>query len=168
MCLRLASQFSGALDALRVVLFTQEFIDDISVALTTRVCYCRRSDRLDWMYQGGMLAKQEADQRTEEAMMSGKPVQQQENAELNRVSQCAPVSPLLHDSTALDTVKVQAFSGLPYAQLLTVLQAEQAVMLPTFYSEDTPASANETWARLHSDPLFAVSLLHEALKTDIC
>ena len=30
--------------------------------------------------------------------------------------------------------------------------------LPSFYSEDTPASANETWARLHSDPLFAVSL----------
>lgn len=30
--------------------------------------------------------------------------------------------------------------------------------LPSFYSEDTPASANETWARLHSDPLFAVRL----------
>ena len=32
-----------------------------------------------------MLAKQEADQRTEEAMMTGKPVQQEENTELNRV-----------------------------------------------------------------------------------
>lgn len=29
-------------------------------------------------------------------------------------------------------------------------------LLPTFYAEDTPASANETWARLHNDPLFAV------------
>ncbi|KAL3154798.1 hypothetical protein ABBQ38_011342 [Trebouxia sp. C0009 RCD-2024] len=77
-----------------------------------------RSDRLDWMYQGGMLAKQEADQRTEEAMMSGKPVQEDESTELNK--------------------------------------AQQAVLLPTFYSEDTPASANETWARLHSDPLFAI------------
>lgn len=37
-----------------------------------------------------------------------------------------------------------------------LLQGQQAVLLPTFYSEDTPASANETWARLHSDPLFAV------------
>ncbi len=37
------------------------------------------------MYQGGMLAKQEADQRTEEAMMSGKPVQLEETTELNRV-----------------------------------------------------------------------------------
>ena len=37
------------------------------------------------------------------------------------------------------------------------MQAQQAVLLPTFYSEDTPASANETWARLHSDPLFAAS-----------
>ena len=46
---------------------------------------CRRSDRLDWMYSGGMLAKQEADQRTEEAMMTGKPVQQEESTELNRV-----------------------------------------------------------------------------------
>lgn len=77
-----------------------------------------RSDRLDWMYQGGMLAKQEAEKRTEEAMMSGKPVQQEESSDLNR--------------------------------------ADQAVLLPTFYSEDTPASANETWARLHSDPLFAI------------
>ncbi len=34
-----------------------------------------------------MLAKQEADQRTEEAMMSGKPVQLEEATELNRVSQ---------------------------------------------------------------------------------
>lgn len=49
------------------------------------LCFCSRSGRLDWMYQGGMLAKQEADQRTEEAMMSGKPVQQEESAELNRV-----------------------------------------------------------------------------------
>lgn len=56
------------------------------------------------MYQGGMLAKQEADQRTEEAMMSGKPVQQQENAELNRVSCCALLWPRLHESSALGTV----------------------------------------------------------------
>ena len=41
------------------------------------------------MYQGGMLAKQEADQRTEEAMMTGKPVQQEESTELNRVRSVA-------------------------------------------------------------------------------
>lgn len=41
--------------------------------------------------------------------------------------------------------------------MLVPMQAQQAVLLPTFYSEDTPASANETWARLHSDPLFAAS-----------
>ena len=41
------------------------------------------------MYQGGMLAKQEAEKRTEEAMMTGKPVQQEENSELNRVSSLA-------------------------------------------------------------------------------
>ncbi len=38
-----------------------------------------------------------------------------------------------------------------------VLQVEKAVKLPTFYAEDTAASANEVWSRLHSDPLFAVS-----------
>ena len=42
--------------------------------------------------------------------------------------------------------------------VLPALQLEQSVTLPSFYSEDTPASANETWARLHSDPLFAVRL----------
>lgn len=36
-----------------------------------------------------MLAKQEADQRTEEAMMSGKPVQQEESTDLNRVRSVA-------------------------------------------------------------------------------
>ncbi len=35
---------------------------------------CRKSDRLDWMYQGGMLARVEAEKRNEEAMLAGKPV----------------------------------------------------------------------------------------------
>ena len=35
---------------------------------------CRKSDRLDWMYQGGMLARAEAEKRNEEAMLAGKPV----------------------------------------------------------------------------------------------
>ena len=30
------------------------------------------------------------------------------------------------------------------------------VKLPAFLEEDNPASANEVWLRLHSDPLFAV------------
>ena len=48
------------------------------------------------------------------------------------------------------------------------MQGNQAVLLPTFYSEDTPASANETWARLHSDPLFAVSLQLLVVKSELC
>ena len=39
------------------------------------------------------------------------------------------------------------------------LQGDAAVKLPTFYAEDTAASANEVWQRIHSDPLFAVLLL---------
>lgn len=35
--------------------------------------------------------------------------------------------------------------------------------LPSFYAEDTPASANELWSRLHSDPLFAVRLCKQAV-----
>lgn len=95
-----------------------------------------------------MLAKQEADQRTEEAMMTGKPVQQEESTELNRV--CSFI--------ILFAIRPPLY--LDWQQTSSVLlpmQAQQAVLLPTFYSEDTPASANETWARLHSDPLFAVS-----------
>ena len=38
-----------------------------------------------------------------------------------------------------------------------MVQVEKVVKLPTFYAEDTAASANEVWSRLHSDPLFAVS-----------
>lgn len=37
------------------------------------------------------------------------------------------------------------------------MQADAVVKLPTFYAEDTAASANEVWSRIHSDPLFAVS-----------
>ena len=40
---------------------------------------------MDWMYQGGMLAKQEAEKRQEEAMMTGKPLQQTEESDLDRV-----------------------------------------------------------------------------------
>ena len=36
-----------------------------------------------------MLAKQEAEKRTEEAMMTGKPVQQEESSEVNRMSSLA-------------------------------------------------------------------------------
>lgn len=78
-----------------------------------------KSDRLDWMYQGGMLARAEAEKRNEEAMLAGKPV-------------------------TLGTAAEEA------------TRLEQSVTLPSFYSEDTPASANESWARLHSDPLFAI------------
>lgn len=37
-----------------------------------------------------------------------------------------------------------------------VSRLEQATLLPSFYAEDTPVAANETWARLHADPLFAI------------
>ncbi len=35
-------------------------------------------------------------------------------------------------------------------------RAQQVAALPSFYTEDTPATANEMWQRLHSDPLFAI------------
>ena len=39
---------------------------------------CRAADRLDWMYQGGMTAKVEADKRSEEAMLGTAPMPAQE------------------------------------------------------------------------------------------
>lgn len=35
-------------------------------------------------------------------------------------------------------------------------QVDQVSLLPSFYMEDTPRSANEAWARLNNDPLFMV------------
>ncbi|CAK0779174.1 hypothetical protein CVIRNUC_004711 [Coccomyxa viridis] len=82
----------------------------------------QRSDKLDWMYQGGMVAKAEANKRVEE---------QQQQQQQQQASQ--PV--------------LAAEPGGP---------GSAAVKLPTFYAEDTAASANEVWSRLHSDPLFAI------------
>jgi Pre-mRNA splicing factor len=48
-----------------------------------------------------------------------------------------------------------------------VSRAEQLSLLPTFYAEDTPASANETWARLHSDPLFAIRQQEQSARKKI-
>lgn len=40
--------------------------------------------------------------------------------------------------------------------VVQISRLEQATLLPSFYAEDTPTAANETWARLHADPLFAI------------
>ncbi len=42
------------------------------------------------------------------------------------------------------------------AGCLQPTRLEQATQLPSFYAEDSVAAANETWARLHADPLFAM------------
>lgn len=41
---------------------------------------------------------------------------------------------------------------------------EVATQLPSFYAEDTPMAANETWARLHADPMFAMKQQEIAAK----
>jgi len=76
---------------------------------------CSRKDKLDWMYQGGVGARQEADQR--------------------------------HDAQTGDTVAEHKEA---------VGQEDSRPALPSYYQEDTPASANEMWQRLHGDPLFAM------------
>ena len=77
-----------------------------------RLYCCRREDKLDWMYQGGVGARQEANQRHE-----AQEQQQQDRAQEPGVGR---------------------------------------ETLPSFYQEDTPASANEMWQRLHTDPLFVM------------
>lgn len=44
---------------------------------------------------------------------------------------------------------------------------EQATLLPSFYAEDTPIAANETWARLHSDPLFAIRQQEQSARKQV-
>ncbi|EFN52728.1 hypothetical protein CHLNCDRAFT_26343, partial [Chlorella variabilis] len=85
-----------------------------------------KADRLDWMYQGGLVARQEADQRL---------------------------------AAAEATVAANAAA--------TAAGGGEAPRLPAFYSEDTPASANEMWQRLHADPLFAIKQQELAARKNI-
>jgi len=48
-----------------------------------------------------------------------------------------------------------------------VSRLEQATLLPSFYAEDTPIAANETWARLHSDPLFAIRQQEQSARKQV-
>lgn len=90
----------------------------------------KAADRIDWMYSGGMMAKAEADKRSEDAMLGVAPIEaKEEDKEVTRI--------------------------------------EQATLLPSFYAEDTPVAANETWARLHSDPLFAIRQQEQSARKQV-
>ena len=49
-----------------VLKFMMLFVLILRNFLKTDLLKCRRSDKLDWMYQGGMVAKAEANKRVEE------------------------------------------------------------------------------------------------------
>lgn len=85
-----------------------------------------KSDRLDWMYQGGLGQRQEADER-------------------HAAQEASVVA-----AAAAAAAPAPAGEGAPPGG------AAPASRLPAFYHEDTPASANEMWQRLHADPLFAI------------
>ena len=53
----------------------------------------RKTEQLEWMYAGGMAAKQEADSRTE-AQLLGKPADEQDDE--SRVPSPASLASLLH------------------------------------------------------------------------
>ena len=59
--------------------------DDGATCLTSTPVRCSKSDRLDWMYQGGMQARQEADQRLEAAGAGEAASEQQQQQELPSV-----------------------------------------------------------------------------------
>ncbi|MEW5314538.1 MAG: hypothetical protein WDW38_006028 [Sanguina aurantia] len=77
----------------------------------------QKSERLDWMYSGGLAAKEDAAKRAEEHML-GKPAVLA--AEPQDASRC-----------------------------------EQAANLSAVGGTAVPATVNESWRRLHNDPLFA-------------
>ena len=71
-----------------------------------------------------------------------------------------PAATKSHDLTSSSWRLVQSAGGgagtdrcVPCPQ---PTRLEQATQLPSFYAEDSVAAANETWARLHADPLFAM------------
>ena len=101
-----------------------------------------RSEKLDWMYQGGVGARQEADQRT---VVS--------TANLGKAPDQQPDNVLEFSPKAMDIT-----------QNAQENQAGRLHQLPSFYSEDTPATANEMWQRLHSDPLFIIKQKELALR----
>ncbi|KAL6774407.1 hypothetical protein ACKKBG_A24885 [Auxenochlorella protothecoides x Auxenochlorella symbiontica] len=91
-----------------------------------------RNDRLDWMYQGGVMAKKEADSRVAtQGVGPGDDPGVQASSQGEPAQDAAPVS------------------------------------LPAFYSNDTPASANEMWQRLHADPLFAIKHQEQSARRSI-
>ena len=70
----------------------------LHVGLRMVLTFHREQDRLDWMYQGSMMAKAEASQRQEEAMLEGKPVQLDADGGPSKVRGCPwgfPASALL-------------------------------------------------------------------------
>lgn len=104
-----------------------------------------KADRLDWMYQGGLVARQEADQRLAAA-------------EATVAANAA--------ATAAGGGEVAAIAA-PTGATAAPGGPAQAPRLPAFYSEDTPASANEMWQRLHADPLFAIKQQELAARKNI-
>ncbi len=67
-------------------------------SLSCVLLICRKSDKLDWMYQGGMVAKAEANKRVEEQQQQAAQPEQPSN-----VSACAL------------PVQIIALQGLPHA-----------------------------------------------------
>lgn len=97
------------------------------------------------MYQGGLVARQEADQRLAAA-------------EATVAANAA--------ATAAGGGEVAAIAA-PTGATAAPGGPAQAPRLPAFYSEDTPASANEMWQRLHADPLFAIKQQELAARKNI-
>ena len=54
-----------------------------------------QADRLDWMYQGGMVGMQEANKRAEEQLLGVRPVELAEPAEPSKVRACLECRVLL-------------------------------------------------------------------------
>jgi hypothetical protein len=97
------------------------------------------------MYQGGLVARQEADQRLAAA-------------EATVAANAA--------ATAAGGGEVAVIAA-PQGATAAPGGRSQAPTLPSFYSEDTPASANEMWQRLHADPLFAIKQQELAARKNI-
>ncbi len=121
-----------------------------------------------------MVAKAEADKRNEEQLLGARPVDLDTSALAAAAPPgqvCAfaslpcPIALLTHAQ-----LRRRCMHGLgcmpwcmrtlePNAKNGVLRMQPEAVKLPTFYAEDTAASANEVWSRIHSDPLFAVRAL---------
>jgi hypothetical protein len=87
---------------------------------------CRKGERLDWMYQGGLAAKEDAAKRADEHLL-GKPGALTQSQQLQEVSKCEAASnlPSFTASASVAQGQNEAWARLNHDPLLMIKKRQQ-------------------------------------------